>query len=151
MSVYFADTSAIVKRYISTEIGSVWIKGLARRSSRNQIAISELTVIEVCSAIARRQRENLLTTTFAQQAFRLFLSHTRDRYAVIQLDSKRVTQARKLVLKHPLRSLDTIQLACALEAKTLIKAPIIFLSSDNKLLTIAATEGFAIDNPLSHP
>lgn len=108
-------------------------------------------MIEFYSVIARRQRENVLSAAAAQRAMRLFLSHIRGEYTLVRLNSKLVLQARRLVIKHGLRTLDAIQLACASEAKNVIQPPLIFLSADNKLLTIAAAEKCATDNPLAHP
>ncbi len=52
MPIYYLDSSAIVKRYV-TETGSVWIRNLCQNSSY-AVFISELALPEVGSAFARR-------------------------------------------------------------------------------------------------
>jgi hypothetical protein len=59
--------------------------------------------------------------------------------------------ARQLVRKYPLRTLDAIQLACALRSSVVLKRAIVFVSADNNLLAAAVAEGFKIDNPNLHP
>jgi len=56
-----------------------------------------------------------------------------------------------VVNDHPLRALDVIQLGCAIRARTAVGEPVTFVSGDKSLLTAAATEGFAIDDPNAHP
>ncbi len=50
MADYFADSSALVKRYVS-EVGSTWVAGLFNPSLRN-----EISGVEIVAAIARRAR-----------------------------------------------------------------------------------------------
>ena len=59
--------------------------------------------------------------------------------------------ARFLVGRHPLPTLDALQLASAQRAVSLLGEPITFVSSDRNLLNAAAAEGFAVDDPLRHP
>ena len=55
MTVYFMDSSAISKRYM-TEIGSVWVRSLAAPAAGHVIVIAQLALVEVSSALARKQR-----------------------------------------------------------------------------------------------
>jgi uncharacterized protein len=61
VAAYFLDTSALVKRYIP-EIGTPWIQSLTHQSSGNVLLVARITVVEMMSAIARRQREATLTS-----------------------------------------------------------------------------------------
>jgi hypothetical protein len=72
-------------------------------------------------------------------------------YLTIALDDPVLTLSRHFVSKHVLRSLDAIQLACALQAMNLLREPMIFVGSDNRLLTAASAEGLTTENPLLHP
>lgn len=52
MTVYFVDTSALVKRYI-TEIGSTWVQTQMLADQENVVVICELATIEFFSALLR--------------------------------------------------------------------------------------------------
>lgn len=60
-------------------------------------------------------------------------------------------QARQLVQRHVLRTLDAIHLACALDAGRSLGVAPIFVTADKHLLAAAAGEGLPTDNPLNHP
>jgi uncharacterized protein len=70
---------------------------------------------------------------------------------LIDLDETVLDRARDLLLKHPLRTLDAIQLACALEAAHLFNIQPNFISADTRLLTAASAEGLPTDDPNLHP
>ncbi|MEZ4672160.1 MAG: hypothetical protein R3E39_29995 [Anaerolineae bacterium] len=59
--------------------------------------------------------------------------------------------ATRLVDTYGLRTLDSLQLACALQAQIVLGNPITFISADINLLTAADAEGFGVDNPNNHP
>jgi predicted nucleic acid-binding protein len=54
VSLYFLDSSALVKRYVA-EAGSSWIQSLAEPTAGHALFIARITWIEVLSALARRQ------------------------------------------------------------------------------------------------
>jgi uncharacterized protein len=62
---YFLDTSALAKRYIP-EIGTSWINRITSPTENNILLLSQLTWVELQSAISRRQRENILTPEQSQ-------------------------------------------------------------------------------------
>lgn len=55
MAVYFIDSSALVKRYIS-ETGSAWVVGLFDPALNNEVFIAAITGVEIIAAITRRSR-----------------------------------------------------------------------------------------------
>jgi predicted nucleic acid-binding protein len=150
VALYYLDTSALVKRYIA-ETGSTWLISQVEPASNNIIIVSELTPVEMFSVFARRQRDKSLTPADAAQQRADFLIHLQTEYLVAPVDNQLLVQARNLVNSYPLRTLDAVQLACALWAKQFLAEPITFLSADRNLLTIAAVEGFNIDDPNAHP
>lgn len=150
MSVYFVDTSALAKRYIA-EVGSAWMRSLAHPIAGHTIVISRLTTVEFVSALARRQRENSITTADFVMLRGAFIKHTERHYRVINLHKAVLAEARDLVVRYPLRALDAVQLACALTAARGLSVYPIFLSADPRLLTAVTTEGFTVDDPNTHP
>ena len=150
MTTYFVDTSAMVKRYVN-EPGSAWVLSWIEQVTGNVIVVSELTIVEVVSALARRRRDKTLDADVVISVQNDFLAHMEDEYVVVVLESKIVTKARQLVVQYPLRTLDAVQLACAIDSTTLFDEPVIFICADLNLIRAAAAEGFATDNPNLHP
>jgi hypothetical protein len=146
LRVYFADTSAIGKRYIA-EIGSLWIKTLLQYP----IFISQLTVIEILAMFARRYREQAVSQHDFTQIRDDFLFHARREYLVIKLDTPVIRQAQKVVLQYPIRSLDAIQLASVRLVRKEFGVNPIFLSGDKAFLKLASADGFTTDDPNQHP
>jgi hypothetical protein len=143
---YFADTSALSKRYVM-ERGSDWILNWIEPPTSAIVIVSEITIIEIRSLLARHVREGSLTAK-EQIALRDdFLLHAANEYLVVLLDSTLVIHAAKLIEMHKLRTLDAIQLASAISARNMLGVPLTFLSADKNLLVAAESEGFAIEDP----
>lgn len=70
MKVYFLDTSALVKRY-HRERGSTVIDTLFAEQDR-QIVISDLSIIELGSALAKKVREGEITVEKYHRAIGFF-------------------------------------------------------------------------------
>lgn len=150
MTVYFADTSALAKRYL-TEVGSSWVRSWIAPAALNTIIISELTPVEIFSLLERRRRDGSLTPGNVDLLRSDFLVHAQTEYLVIAVNSALFTQARRLVQAYPLRTLDAIQLAGALVVLVVAGTPVTFVSADKALLAAAAAEGFLVDDPNAHP
>jgi hypothetical protein len=63
-------------------------------------------------------------------------------------------QAAALIAQHPLGTLDAVQLAAALSLRTSLAEDtfsLIFLSADERFLSIARRERLLTDNPNDHP
>jgi uncharacterized protein len=151
---YFLDSSAVVKRYI-TETGSGWIQQLTAQSANNQLFLARITWVEVLSALSRRQREGFLDRPTLIQIKTVFQTHVDRQYEILEVDRPLTEAAGDLVTQYPLRAYDAIQLAAALQLKaTLNQAELpdpIFLTADQRLLTIAQATGLPTDNPNNYP
>ena len=150
MSYYFADTSAIAKRYIN-EQGSIWMKNLVGASSKYIIILSDLAIVEFHSLLARHERSGNLQTQKRLTLQSQFMLHVAQEYIDTALTSSVLTKARNLLPNHPLRTLDAIQLASAMEASLQLNVRLTFLSSDKRLLNATSQEGFPVDNPQNYP
>ncbi len=154
VAVYFLDTSALLKRYVP-EIGTSWMQSITDRQNQHLIIIAQITWVEIYSAIARRQREQSLSGTEAQQISTAFNLHWNEQYFTIPIDSSIIQLAAQLVQQHPLRAYDAVQLATALSIKNQLPSSDIgsftFLTADNRLDTIAKLTGLSTDNPSNHP
>jgi len=150
MTTHFLDSSAISKGYV-VEVGSAWIMSLIVPAAGHIIVISQLAIVEVNSVLARKQRFALISAADAAQNRADYLLDVKNEYVTIALDDVVLQRASDLVRKYPLRTLDAIQLACAVEATVVLHEPHVFDCADNNLLAAAIAEGFATDNPLLHP
>jgi len=154
VSIYFLDSSALVKRYV-TEIGSTWIRALTTPDARNPLIIARITWVEVLSALARRKREGSLTSDDVAQAIQAFRYDMNTQYQVSELDPPLAEAAGELVTQHPLRAYDAVQLASALRVQSDLvrtEAPALtFLTADDRLVAVAHAEGLLTDNPNHHP
>ncbi len=154
MTVYFFDSSALVKRYIP-ESGSAWVRALTDTRFGHNILIAHLSQVEIISAAMRRAREGSISTRTARGVRLLVDRHASRQYYVIGLTGVIASLAADLLETHPLRAFDSIQLASALESNrrmvNAVLAPLTFVASDNRLLSAASAEGLNVENPDNHP
>jgi predicted nucleic acid-binding protein len=153
MMVYYLDTSALIKRYV-TEAGSHWLVGLVNATYNPLLFTSRLTMVEARSVLARRKREASITAQDHTDALAAFAEDCLTHYRFIEFDLAIVDLAGELLERHPLRAYDAVQLASALRiGRVLETADLmlpIFLSADDRLLTAAQAEGLPVDNPNQH-
>jgi len=154
MTTYYADSSALVKRYV-VETGSDWVQGLCAPAAGHVIAFAHIGLIEIAAALAAKTRQGVLPTSVRDGLLRDLRRDGRDQYWLIDVDHEIVLQAIELTRRHKLRGYDAAHLACAIFLRdTLLAhhfpAPIL-LASDMELLAAAQAEGFATANPLDHP
>ncbi|MEP6988679.1 MAG: type II toxin-antitoxin system VapC family toxin [Chloroflexota bacterium] len=150
MTTYFLDTSALAK-YFLPEIGTYWLRQLLRPSVGHILIVADTTPLEMLSVLKRKQRAGRASVATVAAIRNNFLKHFEHLYLSVALDANRLKDAERGVMQYDLRTLDAIQLACALYARSLLSEPITFLSSDQDLLAAARAEGFGIDDPNLHP
>jgi predicted nucleic acid-binding protein len=154
MATAYVESSALVKRYVA-EVGSAWVRQLVARPVHQVLYTAALTEVEVRSALQRLVREGRLDTAQAQRLTQRVTQHFTRRYQVIRITRTIVTQAGRVLERHPLRAYDAVHLACALTVQRLLHQrglpPLLFVTADEALLTAARGEGFPVDNPLHHP
>ncbi len=104
------------------------------------IAVSELAILEVTSALNRRYLSGELTKSKLEWVLERFYSDL-ENYVLISLSSKTVSLATSLVLKHGLKTLDSLQLASALSIREDIS---LFVTFDERLKRAALSEGLRV-------
>jgi len=133
----FWDSSALVPLML-IEPRSHDIEQLLDRD--DHIATADIASLEVTSAIWRRKHRRELTVEEIRLAETVFARLTR-KWIRIEQSSDVVQRALVLLSRHPLRTLDAIQLASALVlAGSNRNLPIVTL--DARLATAARAEGF---------
>lgn len=112
------------------------------------LAVSAIARVEVPAALWRKRR---MAQVDVQQVGRLIRAfevdfeggpHTPPRFAVVTLAPSVFKQAAALTAAHPLRSLDAVQLASGLAARTVDPECSGFACFDLTLRAAAATHGF---------
>ena len=120
---FFFDSSSIAKRYIKEE-GSEQVDQLFLEA--DSIIVSSICLPEVMSALARRRREKKLNTVQYNQCKRSIIEDF-SAFEVCQLSPEVIKRSIMLLENAELRTLDALQLACAIETKGSV-----FVSSDKR-------------------
>lgn len=120
----FLDTSALLKKYVDEPGGDALERVLADAA---EVVVSPLTQIELHAAVERRLREKALSRAEAEWVCR---EAAKDYVYFLQVvwNQNLERKAVELIRRHPLKTLDAIQLA----AGALSEAGI-FVTSDRKL------------------
>jgi len=154
VAVYFLDSSAVVKRYVS-ESGTAWILNLTDPVVSNQLHLVRITGVEVVSAITRRTRGTSLSITDAATALSDFRYDFSRAYRIVEITASLIGHAMQLAETHALRGYDAVQLAAALDVQAYwlaLNMPVLTLvSADIALNAAAIAEGLAVDDPNAHP
>lgn len=154
MAVYFADSSALGKRYIA-EVGSAWLRSVLDPATACTVFVARVTAVEIIAAITRRERGGSLTPADAATARTAFRTDLAGEYQVVEVTAILVSQAMLLAETHGLRGYDAVQLAAALEVNTLRVMsglpPLTLVSADTELNTAAIAEGLIVADPNAHP
>ena len=146
MPAYFFDSSALVKRYVQ-ERGTELVLQFANRA--DWLIVSHLTVIEVTSAVVRRNRSGGMTDEQLDSLLSALDVEVQEVFGVVGILGDVVSRATDLVRAHSLRAADAVQLACALKAAALLpeREHLLFVSADVELNSAAEKEGFEVMDP----
>lgn len=151
---YFLDSSAIAKRY-ADEVGTAWVEALCTPSADRLIALAQIGLVEVAAVLAAKRRGNHISPEEYEKALDDLITDSREQYLLVDVDQAVIDDAIQLTRRQKLRGCDAIQLASALSLhKALLKDDlpgITFVCADDDLLTAAAAEGLATENPNLHP
>jgi predicted nucleic acid-binding protein len=138
--IFFFDTSALIKRYIS-EPGSNKVDELCEIAEN--IVVSPVTKIEVHSTLKRLLATNLISED-DYETVKNNIDYDFKYFTVLSFNEEIEKEAIKLIEKHQLKTLDSIQLASCLYRKADIKD---FVVSDVKLKTAAGIENIDVIDP----
>jgi predicted nucleic acid-binding protein len=128
----FLDSSAFAKRFVD-EVGSDKVEDACAQAS--ELGLSVICVPEIISALNRRRRERSLTATQYTEAKKQLLDDVRDA-DIINLAVPVVGSAIGVLEASPVRAMDALHVACALEWGAQL-----FVSSDKKQLSAARRAG----------
>lgn len=102
-----------------------------------------MSVVEIASALARREREGAVTAAARERAIAR-LNADLAACVLVEVTPELAADAQSLLLRHVLRSGDAIQLASALYLRRETRAHLQFAAFDERLTTAARAEGLAL-------
>ncbi len=153
MSIYYFDSSALVKRYCH-ETGSLWVRRLADPEQEHGIFTAHITGIEVVAAIARKARMREMSEPDATTAIHTFRDHFQAQYQIVLMTPEIVDRAMELAEKRGLRGYDAAQLASAIIIHAELSgsglSELIFICADINLNQVAQAENLSVQNPNDH-
>lgn len=145
----FLDTSALAKLY-HREIGSELVERIVEESA-GACFISRLCVVEMHSVLALKERSGAILPGESDMVRRRFRGDVRRRrFQVIALRSRHYEEAERLLAfyapAHGLRTLDSLQLALALDLRRnqLVDS---IVTADRVLCRVAPMEDLAAIDP----
>ena len=147
MASYYFDTSALLKFYIE-EPGSGVVIDLIQNLGDARISILDVTLLELRSAVRRREREGNMSGREANRIIDRIYEDSLSVYLVQSLNLLVIEEAARVLDRHPLKTLDALQLAGCLIINQNMPEPMTFVSADTRLNNAAALEGLVTLNPL---
>ena len=95
MAVYFIDSSALVKRYIS-ETGSAGILRLFYPALNNEIFIAAIAGVEIVAAITRRSRGGSISVTDAATVCNQLRRDLQTDYQIVEITQTIISAGMRL-------------------------------------------------------
>jgi predicted nucleic acid-binding protein len=136
----YCDASALVKLYVP-EVESDELNRTIR--GRGDLILSDLSITEIVSSLARRRREGALTASIAARLHRAILSHAeKGLYQRVELLPATHRDAERLLLSAesvPLRAADALHLALAMSGDAAS-----LLTYDGRLADAARSIGLTV-------
>lgn len=150
MTTYYADSSALVKRYVN-EAGSAWIQSLCDPSSEHVIALAHIGLVEIAAALAMKVRQGTLSPIIRDNLLRDLRHDAQTQYWLIDVDYSLIERAVALTRQHKLRGYDAVHLSAALFLhETLVQAQLpapVLVCADNDLSIAAQAVGLSTIDP----
>jgi predicted nucleic acid-binding protein len=135
----FFDSSAFAKRF-TEESGSAEVESLCEQAT--ELGVSVICVPEILSALNRKQREADITADEYSQAKRALIRDVRDA-DILHLTPDVIAVSARVLETSPVRAMDALHIACALEWNAGI-----FVSADLRQCDAAQTEGLNVQRIL---
>jgi predicted nucleic acid-binding protein len=140
------DTSALVKLYVQ-EPGTDRLLPLVGDQSENRFAVLAISVVELRSAIRRRQRAGDIEASVAIAVFEAVQMHMESRFLRQAVNDTVIDTAIEMIDRYALRAYDAVQLAgCLAICRTAAEA-FTFVCSDQRLLEAARSEQLKVLDP----
>lgn len=146
MSVYYLDTSALVKLYVR-EPGTEQMLRLADPAGGHALALLGLTRVEFRSAVRQRERAGDVAHDIADNLIDSMDGHLANFFLVQPLTDLVIEEAAALLDRHALKAYDAVQLAGCIMLRARLGRHATFVCSDRQLVRAAEDEGMIVLDP----
>ena len=134
MRIFF-DSSGLAKRYIK-ERGSEKVEEVLAGAS--EVAVSLIAPPEIVSALCRLRRQNAISAAQYGHAKKGLFADIED-MTICNVTVPVIGRAIELLERHPLRTMDALHLACAIDWQAEL-----FVSSDRRQISAALKSGLRV-------
>ena len=148
MSVYYLDTSALVKFYVR-EPGTERMLRLADPAGGHTFAVLGLARVEFRAAVRLRERTGDVTREVADRLIHSLDDHLGNTYLIQPITDLVIGEAVALLDRHILRAYDAVQLAGFILLRARLGRQATFVCSDRQLLKAAEDEGLTTLDPVA--
>jgi predicted nucleic acid-binding protein len=151
MSVFYLDTSVIVKRY-RTEEGTDFVDMLfdeVINSNEHSLATSTISILEFIAAMRRIQKAGIISEDDFEDAISMFRKDS-EHFSLRPFNEDLLTKSINVVMDHSLRTVDSLHIATVLELKEMmskIDEETILVSNDNEMCNAGKKEGLDVLKP----
>lgn len=135
--IVFCDTSALMKLFVEEQHSDAICRAC---ESSTLIVVSQVTWVEMCAALALKQRTRQLDAPQAAKALQE-LRVEWVRYSKLAVDQSLISAAGELALTFGLRAYDSLQLASAQHAHSQVTNALAFACFDRQLNAAAVALG----------
>lgn len=155
MATYYFDASAVVKLYVP-EVGSRWCQsvfdeGADDGTPAHVVAFSEIGMVEVAAAVARRERAGDIDVLLARALMRRFVLDCEERFFTMAVRGDVIREAARTARDRAHRAYDAVHLGTAMVLEGQLKAadlaPHTFVTADRDLMAAASREGLLTRDP----
>ena len=144
MPIYYLDTSAVLKLYLSNESGTEFMRTLIEDATPDEsFYISSFGLLEVKAAIVRR----ISVAGVVESALSQFSQDMADLLEIVRLNEYILYQALSATENYRLRAGDAIHLATALSLAATTTQQVFMVSSDAELLEASEAAGIGALDP----
>jgi predicted nucleic acid-binding protein len=120
---------------------------LVNEQPADRFAVSSIAVVEMRSAIRRRQRAADIEADAASAIVESLQSHMETRFLRQVVNDMVIETALEMIDRHALRAYDAVQLAACLVLSDMEAEAFTFVCSDHRLLEAAGSERLKVLDP----
>lgn len=149
MSLFYFDTSGILKRY-KTEKGSDFLDELFEQRKVGETFVSSLlTAVEVFSVASRMLKGRILTQREFDALTSRFLADFTSQFQVGAVDNSLVVSSMAIAADYSLRTADAMHFAAIRRTKATAAGtePVLVVTSDREMIEACLVEGTEVLNP----
>ena len=143
--IVFADTSALGSAYLGDEADAGWM-GEVIFAGSDPVVVSQLAEVEFASLLSRARSDGRLDHDGVSERLDAFADDSSDGgpIGVLPLNAETIIDARSIVLRWPVRTLDALHLATARLLAAGTDDDVAVLSRDRRQIAAAEQIGLAL-------